>query len=207
MIYAVQAPAADSIRHVVRHVLAGPRYQWTRPRDLFAPLRRLLSALMHWLDHLQEAHPATYWALIGASVVVLAAILVHFAYLIWRTMGPARAATRAPSAVRPAARDAAWYVAQAARLRDEGRYADALAHRFVGLLLTLQVTGAVAVRPWKTPAEYVAEARLDPPGRTALGELVHTLYDHLFGGAPCSGLDVDAFDRRAGDLAAHIAPR
>ena len=202
-----QVPAADSLRHVVQRVLAEPKYQWTATQDPLAPLWRWLASVVHWLGQLQETHPATYWALLAASLVVLAAIFAHFAYLLWRTLRPARGTKEGQRAARPAVRDAAWYLTQTARLRADGRYADALAHRFLGLLLTLQDAGAVVFRPWKTPAEYVREAGLDVPGRAELGELVGALYAHLFGGAPCTGPDVDAFDRRAEGLVAHIAPR
>src|SRR3989449_4753126 len=92
-------------------------------------------------------------------------------YVVWRI-------------TRPTARTPAWGEGaggigapeladgRAHRLRAEelaraGRYAEALAHRFVALVLDLERRRALAFHPSKTPAEYVGEAPLDAAGPAA----------------------------------------
>jgi len=110
-----------------------------------------------------------------------------------------------PAIVAARSRDAAWHVAEARRLALAGRYGEALAHRFVALVLELDKGGALRYHPSKTPAEYVNEARLGAAAADEFRVLVAVLYGHLFGGALCSEQTLAAFDRRAAALAGHHA--
>jgi hypothetical protein len=199
-------PPPDSIRAVVRRVMAAPAYDWQTPHDSWRAVREFLARVADRLDQLIHHHPVIYWAVIAAGVAFLLAILVP---LIVRAV----AAARAPRALRRpvsggrvvSVHDATWHLAEMARLRAEGRYADALAHRFVALLLALQAAGALTVQAWKTPAEYVRDASLDVRRREELRGLVGTLYDVLFAGRPCDAPALDDFDRRADQLGASLA--
>jgi hypothetical protein len=102
-------------------------------------------------------------------------------------------------------RDAAWHRAEYRRLRGESHTVEALGHLFVGLVLDLDRRRLVTYHPSKTPAEYVGDDRLDPEARGVLAELVADLYHHMFGGAPCTGDDLDRFERMAAALGAHGA--
>jgi hypothetical protein len=202
---ALQVSPSDSLSAVLRRVFAQPKYDWEVPDNPFRFLLDILGRVLEWLAALQEAHPVVYGVLTGAAVGLLIAILVHFGYLIWRTLKP----HALPGAVGPEAalrpRDAGWYLSEAGRLAAEGRYAEALAHRFNALVLELDARKALRFHPSKTPAEYALEAQLDAPARGALTDLVRVLYRHLFGGARCSPTDLSAFDRRAAELVTHRA--
>src|SRR5207245_9327861 len=80
--------------------------------------------------------------------------------------------------------NAAWHVARAEELARAGRYAEALAHRFLAAVLELDRIGALRFHASKTPAEYVGEARLDESGRASPGRTVGERYRHLFGAVP-----------------------
>ncbi|HEY6222728.1 MAG TPA: hypothetical protein VIW26_03020, partial [Gemmatimonadales bacterium] len=83
-----QAPSADSIRLAVGEVFSRPEYDW-RPRGrsgMGAQVWSLFLELLAWLDRLHDTHPVGYWALIGLLSLVLAVILVHFAYVLWRSL-------------------------------------------------------------------------------------------------------------------------
>jgi hypothetical protein len=201
------APPADSVRQVVQRVLAGPEYDWSRPADPLASIWRELARWIEWLGDVRTHHPAAYAAIMVASLVVLAAILAHVGYLLWRTLRRSDMSHAPSQKPQAKALDAGWHMAQSERLRSEGRYPEALAHRFSALLLTLQDRGAVIFRPWKTPAEYVPEARLDDQSRVEFGALVTVLYRHLFGGVPCAAPDLEDFDRRASGVLAYRAAR
>lgn len=201
-------PPPDSIRAVVRRVMAAPVYDWETPHDSWGAVREFFARFSEWLDRLLQHHPVIYWAVMIGGAALLLAMLVPLVV-------KAVAAARAPRTLgRPAdgrrvvaVHDAAWHLAEMARLRAAGRYADALAHRFVALLLTLQGAGALTVRAWKTPAEYVRDATLDAGRREELGGLVRTLYDVLFAGRSCDAPALDEFDRRADALGASLAAR
>ncbi|MGH7699826.1 MAG: hypothetical protein ACREMJ_04805, partial [Gemmatimonadales bacterium] len=161
MILPVQAPAADSVRAALRDVFAAREYDWTARRGVLGWLRDQYLRLLDWFAGLEQSHPAAYYLLLFAMAVVLVAILVHVGYILWRA-----ARYREPGgAAGPAlavAHDAAWHETEARRLARLGRYAEALGHRFLALVLQLERREAVTFHPSKTPAEYVAEARLDP---------------------------------------------
>jgi hypothetical protein len=102
--------------------------------------------------------------------------------------------------------DAPAHGQRAAELARAGRYAEALAHEFVALVLELERLQAVTFHPSKTPAEYVAEARLDPSGRASLADLVARLYRHLFGAEPCAEREYREFAAAAALVFQHVAP-
>src|SRR5947208_14696553 len=106
----------------------------------------------------------------------------------------------------PVLADARAQRVRAEELARAGRYAEALAHRFVALVLDLERRRALAFHPSKTPAEYVGEARLDAAGRASLAGLVGRLYRHLFGGVPCDEGGYREFGAAADELGRHVAP-
>jgi hypothetical protein len=202
---APQGLSADSLSAALRRVLSKPKYDWETPDNPLQFLLDMLGRVLEWLAALEEAHPVVYGVLTGAAILLLVAILAHFGYLIWRTLKP----RALPGAVgvrgAPVRRDAAWYLDEARRLAAEGRFAEALAHRFTALVLELDARRTLRFQPSKTPAEYALEAKLEAPARDTLAELVMVLYHHLFGGAPCGAADLSAFDRRAAEVVAHHA--
>lgn len=207
MIALWQAPPADSIRAAVQHVFAAREYDWrSRVRtSLWTKAWNLFLRVLAWLDQLHDTHPVGYWALIGLMAAMLAAILVHFGFVLWRVLRPV-APARAAVAAAPPPRDARWHLAEARRLAAAGRHADALGHRYLALVLDLDRRGALRFHPSKTPAEYLHEARFDAQGQSGFTDLVWSLYRHLFGGAPCDAEAWAAFDRAADSLSVHVAP-
>lgn len=201
----LQSPPADSLRAVLRRIYDSPEYEWEKARDPFGFLRELHAALLEWLQGFQESHPVAYLIFLGVLTVLLLGILVHFGYLVWRSLKPRALSEPEVTQTGGRRRDAAWHLEEARRLAREGHYAEALAHRFTALLLELDAGKALVFHPSKTPAEYVGEAQLDDAGRSTLTGLVGTLYRHLFGGAPCTLDEVQTFDRRASELATHRA--
>lgn len=201
-------PAPDSVRVVVRQVLAAREYDWSRPprESLWSKVFDLLGIVVAWLDRLHAEHPASYYIVIGAMAAMLAAILVHFGFLLWRSFRPVAGEALGTAPVPVDIRDAEWHLAEAVRLSQSGRYAEALGHRFVALVLGLERRHSVRFNPSKTPAEYAREAQVDPIGRDELMGLVETLYRHLFGGRPCTAEVWEEFDRIARDVGSHVAP-
>jgi|SRR5579859_6478256 len=202
-----QGPSADSVRTAVHQVFAAREYDWSAPgrQSLWVKALQLFGRLLAWLDRLRQVHPMGYRGVIGLLILMLAAILAHFGVIVWRAFRPLRST---PAAI-PAAtlvRDAHWHLAEAARLSEAGRFAEALGHRFLALVLTLDRRRAVRFDPSKTPAEYAREAQLDDAGRDDFTGLVGTLYLHVFGGVPCTADVWVEFDRRADLVGTHVAP-
>jgi len=205
---AFQQPAPDSLRAVLREVFAARDYAWQARRRPLGWLKDLFEGVLDWLDALHVAHPVAYYLVLGAMTTVLVAIFAHLAYVIWRAVRSKGRPDSAGAAAPVPNRDAAWHLDEARRLGSAGRYAEALAHRFIALVLELDGRRAVQFRASKTPAEYVAEARFDDAGRSEFADLVGRLYHHVFGGAPCGPDDWGLFDRRASAVAAyHVATR
>src|ERR1044072_6701792 len=98
--------------------------------------------------------------------------------------GGGAAAPPPPAPGPPVIRDARAHRALADELAAQGRYAEALGHLFLAVVLELDKRKAVRFHASKTPAEYVGEARLDATARSTLDTLVAPLYRHLLGGGP-----------------------
>jgi Domain of unknown function (DUF4129) len=202
-----QAASADSIRLAVQEVFTAREYDWRfRARSsMWSQVWSLFLRLLEWLDRLHETHPVGYWALISLLILMLAVILGHFIFVLWRSLRPS-VPVSTPAAAAPPPRDARWHLAEARRLASAGLLTEALGHRYLAMVLELDRRGALRFHPSKTPAEYLREAQLDAAGQSGFAELVWALYRHLFGGVPCAADDWVAFDHAAESLNVHVAP-
>lgn len=199
--------SADSVRAVLNMVMSRREFRWAEPSAVFEWLRELWRRLMDWLLRLSDLHPVAYWLLVAGLLLILVAILVHVGWTLSRAFRRPETEARPGSMPIGPPRDARWHREVASRLRGEGRLTEALAHRFVALLLELDGRGALRFHPSKTPREYVDEIKLGPDGRTSFAELVVRLYRHVFGGLPCSEDELDAFERSADELGGRVAAR
>ena len=192
-----QGVPPDSLRAALRDVFARPEYRWSERPDPWGWIVGVWYRLLDWLDTVQRGHPAGFKVLLAVLALVLVGLLAHMGYVVWRITRPT-ARTPAGGAEGIGGRELADARA--------GRYAEALAYRFVALVLELERRRALAFHPSKTPAEYVGEARLDAAGRASLAELVARLYRHLFGGVPCDEGGYREFGAAADELGRHVAP-
>jgi hypothetical protein len=196
------------LRRAVADVFARPEYQWVERQRVLSWLARQWHNLLAWLDHLAARYPVGYNVGLALVVVALVVLVVHLSYVIWRIVRPAARSGRAPSAAGAVIVDAATHLARAEELARAGRYAEALAHRFLAVVLELDRRKALRFHTSKTPAEYVGEARLDDTGRASLAGLVAQLYRHLFGAVPCDASEYETFGAAAQELirGQHVAP-
>jgi hypothetical protein len=195
-----------SLAAVVRAVFADREYQWTRASGTWVWLMERVQRLLAWLEHLRLSFPLPYYVLLGVMILLLAVLVAHLSWIVWRSLHPTPGAG-APAVMTGPVRDAAWHLGEARRLGAAGRFAEALAHRFIAAMLELDARRVLQFHPSKTPAEYVREARLDDAARTELADLVASLYRHLFGGAPCDAAEWRRFDSQAAGLGLHAATR
>lgn len=188
-------------------MFARPEYSWVERRHPLLWLSTLWSRAVDWLNSLAGDHPTAFTLLIVGLIVVLVALLVHVGYVVWRilrpTTGPGRGAAPGAAAV---VLDARSHLARAEELARAGRYAEALGHRFLAVVLELERADAVRFHASKTPAEYVGEVRLDDAGRTTFAALVARLYRHLFGAVPCDEAEYQEFGATAQQVTRHVLP-
>ena len=186
--------SADSLRVVLDSVFAQRAYHWPTTQPTPPLLSRLWQALSDWLAELQRNNPTEFRVLFWALIGVLTLILLHAAYVAWRTV---RGATTTSSGSLPAAsaqlRDAAWYGAEASRLAAQGSFAEAMQMDFLRLMLQLDGRRVVRFHASKTPVEYTRDPGLSPAGRDALRDLVRTLYRYAFARVPCGPREFDAW--------------
>ncbi len=176
----------DSLRRALSEVFARPEYRWVERTNPIQWLMDLWHRLQDWLDAVQTSHPAGFKVLLAGLVLLLVAMFAHIGYVVWRITRPTIRAPVGPAgAAAGPLEDAGAHLIRAGELARAGRYAEALAHRFIAVVLQLERAQALTFHLSKTPAEYLAEARLDGAGRESLAELVARLYRHLFGGVPC----------------------
>ncbi len=194
---------------MVGQVFTRPEYQWVERRRLVSWLARQWHNLVEWLNHLADRYPVGFNIGLALVVVALIVLLVHVAYVMWRIVRPAaRTGTGKTAAGTGIIMDAAAHLARADALARAGRYAEALAHRFLAVVLELDRLKALRFHVSKTPAEYVGEARLTDAGRASLAGLVTQLYRHLFGAVPCDAGEYESFGAAAQELARgrHVVP-
>ncbi|HEV2749953.1 MAG TPA: DUF4129 domain-containing protein [Gemmatimonadales bacterium] len=202
----MQGIPVDSVRRAVAEVFARPTYRWTTGRSPLEWMVEQLGRFLDWLARAEASHPAVFQVLLGVLVAMLLGVLAHMGYVVWRITRPTvQTAARVAGATGLRLEDARAHRERAERLAREGRYAEALAHRFIAMLLDLDRDEALKFDPSKTPAEYVGEARLDAAGRASLGALVARLYGHLFGAAPCDERTYREFASQADLLHEHVA--
>jgi len=187
---------------VVGQVFARPEYQWVERRRVVSWLARQWHNLIEWLNRLSAQHPVGFDIGLALVVVALVALLVHMGYVMWRIVRPAaRTGQTKPAVGTRGVAYAAAHLAYAEQLARAGRYAEALGHRFLALVLELDRRKALRFHASKTPAEYVGEARLTDRGRASLASLVAQLYRHLFGAVPCDAGEYESFGYAAQELA------
>jgi hypothetical protein len=182
-------------------VFARPEFQWVERRPLLAWLARQWQNLIDWLNRMAGQHPLGFDIGMALVVVALVALLVHMGYVMWRIVRPGvRTGEAKSTAGATLIMDAATHLAMADELARAGRYAEALGHRFLALVLELDRRKALRFHVSKTPAEYVGEARLTDRGRASLAGLVAQLYRHLFAAVPCDAADYATFGAGATEL-------
>jgi hypothetical protein len=196
---------ADSLARALHAVFTRPEYRWEDSRLVFRWLGSQWQRLLEWLATYQRGHPTQYVIVLAVLVTILVAILVHFGYVAWRVVQPTLQPARSLVSVGPPLDDARAHLDRAAALAAAGRYAEALAHRFLALLRQLETRQALRFHPAKTPAEYVHEAQLDAQGRERLGALVTSLYAHLFGARPVTAEQYSEFGLIAERVRDHVA--
>jgi len=193
----------DSIRAALRAVFAGREYRWRGASNAWLWLADRFARVLEWLNELRIASPFRYYLLVVSLAIILGTVLLQLVSVMRRSVR-SRTPDGAPPP-EPPSRDARWHLAEAARLRAAGRIREALAHRFIAMLLELDQRGLITFDISKTPAEYVDEAKLDPRARAELEQLVDSLYRHLFGAAPADVATWVSFDQRAATLASDAA--
>ncbi len=204
MLLVVQGIPTDSVRHVVRQVFARPEYEWVEAVRRHW-LRDLWWGLRDWLARFSENHPTGARILFWGSLLLLLALLVHLGFTVWRIYRATVAAPRAAAAgAPPVVLDARRLLARADALAADGRYTEALAYRFVALVLELDRRKVLTFHPSKTPAEYAREARLGGSGQATFAGLVNRLYRHVFGGEPADAAEYREFGAAAGALLQHV---
>lgn len=196
------------MRRVVGEVFARPEFHWIERRSVISWLERQWHALLDWLSRLEEQHPIGYYVGLSLVVVAIVILLVHIGYVVWRIVRPSARTGAAASTNQSAIVDADAHLARAAELARAGRYAEALGHRFLAVVLELDRLKALRFHSSKTPAEYVGEAHLDASGRASLTSLVAQLYRHLFGAVPIDEAEYNEFAIAAQELerGQHVAP-
>jgi Domain of unknown function (DUF4129) len=199
---------ADSVRRAVEAVFARPEYEWAPTARPLHWLRESWNRFVDWLSRLDTQHPFVYRVLFWVAVVVLIVLLAHLALTAWRIY---RSTVQPPGTSVPRVGriggTAEAHLARAESLAREGRYTEALAYRFLALLLELDQIHVLSFHPAKTPAEYVQEARLGADGRASFAGVVARLYNHVFGAAPCDAQEYRDFGAAAGSVAHHAASR
>jgi len=182
-------------------VFARPEFQWVERRPLLAWLARQWQNLIDWLNRMSGQHPLGFDIGMALVVVALVVLLVHMGYVMWRIVRPGvRTGEAKATAGATLIMDAATHLAMADELARAGRYAEALGHRFLALVLELDRRKALRFHASKTPAEYVGEARLTDRGRASLAGLVAQLYRHLFAAVPCDAVEYATFGAGATEL-------
>jgi hypothetical protein len=166
----------------------------------------LWDRLMNWIDGFADRNPVGFTLLLVVLTIALVLLFVHMGYIMWRIVRPSARTGAASTGGAVVVVDARSHLARAEELARAGRYAEALGHRFLAVVLELERAEALRFHVSKTPAEYVGEVRLDESGRASFAALVARLYRHLFGAVPCDEAEYRDFGATAEQLSRHVVP-
>lgn len=181
--------AADSLRAALDSVFRSPAYDWRPPDMTVTWFTEHFRALLAWLDSLRTLNPVAYHVFLVMLIAVLLAIILHAAWILFRTARQAELGADTETVAALAARGQAWYDAEADRLAREGRFAEAVQAAFVALARRLDALGLLQYNASLTPAECARAARLDEADRSRLRRLVLELYRVAFGSGQCNAAD------------------
>jgi hypothetical protein len=177
---------ADSLRAALDSVFRSPAYDWVAAPASVAAARRWWERLVEWLASFERGSPTLFRAMVVVLVAILLAVLAHAAWVTWRVLrGAAPAARGGAAPPRTPRRDREWYLREADRLAEQGRWRQAMPLAFIALSLRLDEIGLLRFEPSKTPGEIAREARLADGDRARLRALVGTLYRCAFAGEAC----------------------
>jgi hypothetical protein len=188
-----QGIPADSIQRALARVFERPSYSWVERRTIREWVRERWRDSIDWLNGVEQSNPALFKVMMAALIVLLVVLVAHIAYTLWRVLRRAPPAPVAAVTGVAVVGDMRAHFRQADALAAAGRCAEALGHKFLGLVIELDRLRALRFHPSKTPAEYIGEVRLDPPGRESLADVVARLYRHVFGAQPCDAEAYRAF--------------
>ena len=140
---------------MVGQVFSRPEFQWLERRRLVSWLARQWHNLVEWINHLADRYPVGFNVGLAIVVVLLIVLLVHVAYVMWRIVRPAaRTGAGQTAAGAGIIMDAAAHLARADALARAGRYAEALGHRFLAVVLERGEPGIV-VDAGAAPGQFV----------------------------------------------------
>ncbi len=177
-------PAAR-IQQALDSAFSAPAYQWAPPDLTENWATRLFARLSAWLDAIGAANPVLFRILLAVLVAVLAVIVAHGAWVLWRTTRLAAertAADRRFAAAEPGTHEDA--LAAAAEAAAAGTFDEALRWRWLALERRLRDEVGLDGPPAMTPREAVRRAPLSTDDRARLDGLVRVLYDAVYAGAP-----------------------
>lgn len=190
-------------------MFARPEYDWIERLHFVSWVQARWHDLTQWLDRISQQHPLSFNLVLALATLALLLLLVHIGYVVVRIVRPAvRTGATASAVTGGKIMDATAHLRLAEELAAAGRYTEALAHRFMAVLLDLDGRKALRFHASKTPAEYIGEVRLDDSGRASFTTLVASLYRHLFAAIPCDETEYAAFGAAAQELARgpHVVP-
>ncbi len=178
--------AADSLRRILDRVFEDPAFQWVERPNPLAFLGRWWSMATDWLSQVRESQPQLFEVIVWILILALLAIVLHAAWVVWRTVrGAVGAPDAGPVAAAAPRREPRTLWLAAERAAASGHFREALGLAFDALVLEFDDRGLVRYHPAKTPAEYAREARLSGTDAARLHRLVLALYRVDFAGEPC----------------------
>ncbi len=184
----------EQVRQAVNDVLSSPEF-----KDLRAGRETWWFQFLNWLgsklegvgDNLRALPEWALWLLVGWMVLVLVAILVHMAYVLWGTVRRSGAA-RSDGAERQGRgellgiRDLefASVYDRARQLVESGDPVAATKYLYVAAILWLDLRGRIAFRASKTNYDYLGELTDYPEDQGRFRELTGRFETTAYGGEP-----------------------
>lgn len=169
-------PAAAEIEQSVDEILRRPEFQGDALTNWVGDMVRWVLDALGSLGGWAAANPTGRWILIVVLSLILAALLAHMGWTIWRIL-PKRGGLSLSRAGKPwktlEGRAASWpealQLARRALSRGDLYGAVWISHRM--LLGVLDERGAVEFANWKTNRDYLRECRGHEEGRRLLDRL------------------------------------
>ena len=205
-----QRADVPTIRSEVRNILADSRF---RARKTLAEW--LMETLTRWLRFPQIGKGGwsqiVFWGILVWCVLTLAAILVHWGWVIWTWLGLRGGRARADAAAVAhedlLERSPDQLRGLMRRLVEQGDFRQAVAVMLVSLLRRLDDLQVVRFHRSKTNGDYVREYPAGTLGRDVFNRLVLAHEKIAYGAAPCRRAEYEQVRQMCDEIQTHAPQR
>lgn len=177
------APDPERVRRQLAEVLKRPEFQDVHPNAWLQAFLNALARFFEMLGGLRQSNPPLFYLLLITCIVLLALLIGHLAWSLYRVFFVAGSNAEREGAARRA-RLSAEHARLAHQAADQEQYTEAIRHLFLSLVYRFDESGKVQFQRGYTNREYLELFAQRRELHQPLQEFVATLDQDWYGERP-----------------------